>query len=364
VAGGTPIVNLASRKHLRRSDGTLLGLRQKLPWPANKPFRILSIDGGGIKGILPASVLSQIEEKYLDRPIGNYFDLIAGTSTGGIISLGLALGLCARKILELYTNHGAEVFPPLSFDPFGLRKKMRFLSNITHYAYRADVLRGHLDNIFRDLTLGDAKTRLCVPSFDGFTEVYIFKTPHHADYKLDWRERIVTVAMATAAAPTFFPVYKDGGRFFADGGVWANNPVMLALVDTLACYEIDRRQIQILSLGCGDSAISITPTQIKFGGLWDWKDVISSAMHLQSQNAIGQAGLLIGRDHLLRLNADAPPDGPIAMDDFIRSIKILPDSATRLVEEYGPTIRERFLYDLASPFPAFYGPRCANSEVR
>src|SRR5690242_20691333 len=94
----------------RRFSGTLQGLRKPLPWPEGKPFRILSIDGGGIRGILPAAILTEIETRYLGgRCVGDYFDMITGTSTGGIIALGLSIGKTAKTILNLYMQHGAEV---------------------------------------------------------------------------------------------------------------------------------------------------------------------------------------------------------------------------------------------------------------
>src|SRR5262249_53940824 len=155
-------------------------------------------------------------------------------------------------------------------------------------------------------------------------------------------------AMATAAAPTYLPVYKDRGRFFADGGVWANNPVMIGLVDALVCNRLDRRQVHILSLGCGDTDMRITNSQILLGGLWSWRKIISSAMHLQSQNAIGQAGLLVGRDQLLRLNAPAMPENPIAMDDYERACRELPPIAERLADENGEYVRDRFLFEPAT----------------
>ena len=100
-------------KPTRRSDTILQTRRQPLPWPDDANFRILSIDGGGIKGIFPAAVLAYLEENCLDgQPIGDYFDLIAGTSTGGIIALGLGAGLAARSLLDLYANEGHRVFPP------------------------------------------------------------------------------------------------------------------------------------------------------------------------------------------------------------------------------------------------------------
>src|SRR5882757_5737701 len=101
----------------RRSSGTLQGLREPLPWPEGRPFRILSIDGGGIRGILPASILTKLEERYLPgKSAGDYFDLITGTSTGGIIALALSIGLPARTILDIYLQQGAEIFPTLDFD--------------------------------------------------------------------------------------------------------------------------------------------------------------------------------------------------------------------------------------------------------
>jgi patatin-like phospholipase/acyl hydrolase len=345
---------------LRRSSGTLQGLRKQLPWPENKPFRILSIDGGGIRGTLPAAILAELEDRYLGgKSAGDYFDLITGTSTGGIIGLGLSIGKTARSILDLYIDHGQEVFPTVRWDVFNLRKHWRFFQALQHHRYKAHKLETLLKSVFSERTLGDAQRRLCVPSFDGFTEVNVFKTPHHFDYRMDWKERLLTVAMATAAAPSYFPIYKNGGRYFADGGVWANNPVMIGLVDALVCYQLERRQVHILSLGTGDTEIRFTENQIIHGGLVDWYEIISSAMHLQSQNATGQAGLLIGRDQLLRLNAPPMPDDPIALDDYDRARSELPAIAAQLVSAHGQAIQDRFLFEEAEPYIAFYGPRAS-----
>jgi patatin-like phospholipase/acyl hydrolase len=344
----------------RRSSGILQGLRDPLPWPEGEPFRILSIDGGGIRGILPATILTELETRYLGgRCIGDYFDLITGTSTGGIIALGLSIGKTAQEILELYIKHGDKVFPPARFNLFNIRKAWRWIQGAQHHRYDPTQLENPLKFIFGAATIGDAERRLCIPSFDGFTEVNIFKTPHHRAYKMDWEEDMVTVAMATAAAPTYFPVYKNGQRMFADGGVWANNPVMIGLVDALVCYQLQRRQVHILSLGTGDTEIQFSEGQILYGGLLDWAEIIASAMHLQSQNADGQAGLLIGRDQLIRLNAPRPPAGtkPIDLDDYARASAELPHIARKLVDDKGDVIRDRFLFAPADPYPAMYGRR-------
>src|SRR5207244_2324882 len=105
-----------------------------------------------------------------------------------------------------------------------------------------------------------------------------------------------------------------------DGGVWANNPVMIALVEALASFDVSREQIRIFSLGCGDGLYSVGGTKRTWGGMWQWRDIITAAMRLQSQNALGQAGLLIGRENLLRI--DLPPDFPaIDLDDWQMSVQ-------------------------------------------
>jgi patatin-like phospholipase/acyl hydrolase len=344
-----------------------------LPWSEGTPFRILSVDGGGIRGILPAAILTELEDRYTGgRSAGDYFDLIAGTSTGGIIALGLAKGLRAKRILDIYTELGPRVFPRPQDRGTKIQRVWRDLRSYWYYAYEPAPLKEELARVLGTAIVGDSLRRLCIPSFDGFTETFVFKTPHHPDYKLDWRESMVTVAMATAAAPAYFPVYRDRApiapdtqvsalgrspRHFGDGGVWANNPLMIALVDALVCYKLDRRQVHILSLGTGDTEMRITEQQTKLGGLWHWRKIIESAMHLQSQNAIGQAGLLIGRNQLIRLNAPSMPEAPIMLDDYGRARSELPPIAAGLVTEFGNMIRDRFLFDAADVFTAFHGPR-------
>src|SRR5580700_7112905 len=98
-----------------RSAGAIPQRRVPQAWPKDRRFRILSIDGGGIRGIFPAAVLAGLERRFTGgRSIANYFDLIAGTSTGGILALGLGAGYNASDLLELYTLRGCEVFPPFA----------------------------------------------------------------------------------------------------------------------------------------------------------------------------------------------------------------------------------------------------------
>lgn len=337
----------------RRSDGTIQQRRLQLPWPKDRPFRILSIDGGGICGILPASVLAELEGRFLDgAPISNYFDLIAGTSTGGIIALALGKGLTAAQARDLYVERGGLIFPPTT--AYGRAK--RWLWRTQRYAYERKPLEDELLRILGDLALGELKARLCIPSFEGhYGEPWIYKTPHHPDYKRDKFERMKTVGLATAAAPTYFAALPNNGYTMVDGGLWANNPIMNALVDTLACFDLDRPQVRILSLGCGETAFKVDEAKAT-GGLWQWKFVMNAAMRAQSLNALGQAFLLVGKDQVIRL--DAPESGnPIELDDYKRARAELPLMARSLVEASGHKIAEMFLKESAEKFEPFANDR-------
>lgn len=330
----------------RRSDGTQQGLRVPLPWPKERPFRILSIDGGGICGILPASVLTELEGRFLDgRSVARHFDMIAGTSTGGIIALALAHGLTAREIRDVYVERGGLIFPP----PSRIERLARFIRKQHRYVYERKPLEDELLRIFGETTFGAARTRLCIPAFEGVHgEPFIFKTPHHPIYQKDRFERMVRVGLSTAAAPTYFEALPNNGYIMVDGGLWSNNAVMNAVVDALACYDLDRRQIQVLSLGCGETEFKVDANKSS-GGQIQWRGVIFAAMKAQSHNALGQAGLLIGRDRLQRI--DAPESSnPIALDDYLRAKAEIPLMARSLVEGAGQDIRRRFLSDEVEPY--------------
>ena len=336
----------------RRSSGALKYRREALKWRTGREFRILSLDGGGIRGVFPASVLAGLEERYLHgESLAKHFDLIAGTSTGGIIAIGLGAGLRAADIQRMYIERGDKIFPPDGAGPAGVAQRgMRWMSKWFRYRYDRSALNQLLKELLGDLRLEESLTRLCIPSFDGrHGEVYIFKTPHHPDFKLDGVEYIRKVAAATAAAPTFFRPLRDGGYVFVDGGVWANNPVMVAVVDALSCFDVPRNRISVLSLGCGTGSCRLTRTQMFGGGILAWRYVIDTAMSLQSQNALGQAGLLIGAERLMRI--DAPPASKnIELDDWRRAVSELPAAADQALAEHGDAIADAFFTEPAEPY--------------
>lgn len=324
----------------RRSEGTRSTLRPAQPWPEERPFRLLSIDGGGVRGLLPALVLAEIEKRYLGgEPIGRHFDMITGTSTGGIIALGLGHGLSAQEIADFYIERGERVFPPGNWVTRRLRSAFGWVG-ITH---DRRILEAELRRILGHETFGNSKVPLCIPAFEGrFGEPYIYKTPHHPDYKMDGRERMVDVGVATAAAPTVYKAVERDGYTFIDGGIWANNPVMVGVVDALSCFAIDRRQLHVLSLGTGRERFRVG-RWARIGGKLLWAGpFVSAAMAAQSHNAVGQAGLLLGRDHITRVDGPETTD-LVDLTDVRRAVAELPGVARELANAYGGQIREGFL---------------------
>lgn len=178
-------------------------------------FRILSLDGGGIKGALLAAIEEEIKE-----PIGEYFDLIAGTSTGGILALGLGFRIPTGKIMEFYRDMDPLIFPATG--RLGVKGFVRqiFGTKHSHAELRAALLR-----VLADRKFGESRSRLIIPTYDAVRgRIFLLKTAHHPRFHYDVGALAVDVALATSAAPTYFaaaafPTHL--GSSFVDDGVWA-----------------------------------------------------------------------------------------------------------------------------------------------
>ncbi|MFI7543804.1 CBASS cGAMP-activated phospholipase [Actinoplanes sp. NPDC049599] len=272
---------------------------------AGRRFQILSLDGGGLRGMFSAAVLAGLEED-LDVRIADHFDLIAGTSTGGIIALGLGLGLTPRDILRFYTDHGPRIFRD--------RSRLRSMRQVLRAKYAAEPLRAALTEVLGQRMFGQSTKRLLITSYNiGADDVYLFRTPHLETLKRDWRERAVDVAMATAAAPTYLPGMPLGGARLIDGGIWANNPAMVALTEAVGPLGVPLDQIRIFSLGTTTDRRHRS-RRLDRGGLLPWaRDAVEVLMRAQSESANKQVRHFLGKDRVLRLNPTVPT-GALALD--------------------------------------------------
>lgn len=325
-----------------RKANALRAKRQRQPWPKGQPFKILSLDGGGIKGIYTAHLLQKCEQTLTGgRPLAAYFDMIAGTSTGGIIALGLGLGRTSEEIVSFYGTDGRRIFPPYPTSWWG--KCWRTVSSIFRPLLNHQELEAALRHRFRDDALGQAYPRIVIPAFMmPKTEIAVFKTDHHPDFRNDHAAPAWRVARATSAAPTYLKGHEhsESGQIFIDGGVWANNPVMIAMVEALSSYDISIGQIEVLSIGTGNQPFELSRNRV-FAGLLAWRAVVKAAMFLTTDNATSQAMLLLGPDNFLRIEPTGQA-GSIELDDFDRAFAELPPLAAEQFLDHQSSLSKFF----------------------
>lgn len=317
--------------------------------------RVLSIDGGGIKGALPAAFLARIEEATGKR-IVEQFDLIAGTSTGGIIAIGLGLGMSAREILELYVKRGQEIFSNAGDKSLLDRLTPDVVRRRTEVKYDPASLQSVLEGCWGSRMLGESQARLVIPAYHPTQRgVYVFKTAHHPRFQMDWKCPAVDVAMATAAAPTYFPAHMiASGEILIDGGIWANNPVAVAATEAVSVLGWPAESVRILSLGCTEADYSVPH---ETGELQLALELADLFMQCQSQGATGMAQLLIGHSQAgARFHRYQPvvPHKTFALDG-VAQVAELVSLGQAEARKALPKVTEVFFGEPAHRFVPVYG---------
>lgn len=274
-------------------------------------FRILALDGGGIKGTFTASVLSTLQEQSSVR-VQDSFDLIVGTSTGGILALGLGLGFQPDKLLNFYVNNGPDIFPCTG----RIARARASIRQLFSSKLASEPLEKALDDVLGERLLGDAATPLVIPSYDAVAgRIYLFKTPHGLNSNADAGLKAADVGLATAAAPTYFRSAKSRNRKgarYVDGGVWANNPAMIGIVEAIAFHGCSIDEISLLSVGTTEETFNISQHTNSGVGKWN-VGLLSLLMEGQSEAASAQGSLLL-KDRFHRINVNVR-EGEYAMDD-------------------------------------------------
>lgn len=296
-----------------------------------------------MKGVFVAAVLAAVEET-CDTTIVDHFDLVVGTSTGGIIALGLGLGMSPRQILEFYIEEGRSIFPG------GV---LRNIGRFYFTKYKSEPLEGALKQIFGKRTLGQSSKRLVIPSYDLTTgEVCLYKTRHSAHYSHDYKLPAWKIALATSAAPTYFPTCRViDQRRLIDGGVWANNPAMVGLTEAVGVLNHRIENVNVLSLGTTGEVVD-NEKRLDSGGFWQWKyKGIDTVMNAQSDGIDKQMGLMLTEERYLRINPKVP-EAMFKMDGLIRVDELI-GLARGETRKYSVALRQRFLDHRAVPFQAY-----------
>lgn len=232
----------------------------------SQKFRILSIDGGGIRGMIPAKVLSELELELIkinpDKKLYEYFDLICGTSTGAILAIAISLGIPASDLVKFYKENAQLIFPK-----WYLKILPRSSRAIVTSIYSNKQLRRKLKEIYSAAnggtppTLNDLKAKVCIPTFNGVDgKINVLKTRHNAEYVRDYKLPAHEVALSSASAPVYFPPHTfsfsnehgSGQNVnMIDGGVFANNPSLIGILEATDKMGHNFSNIQLLSLGTG-----------------------------------------------------------------------------------------------------------------
>ena len=244
-----------------------------------KLIKILSIDGGGIRGIIPATILADIERR-TKRPIAELFDLIAGTSTGGIIALGLTKPgagnkpqYTAQQIAQLYETDGSTIFSS------SIWHRLYAVGNFLEEKYPSSGIESVLDKYFGEARLKDVLTNVLISSYELEKRFSFFFKSSRAKQRADYDFPMKKVARATSAAPTYFEPLKleaqESPGYYAliDGGVYANNPAMCGYVEAVS-MQTEPCEFLVVSLGTGELTRPIPYEDAKDWGLAMWAQPI------------------------------------------------------------------------------------------
>jgi patatin-like phospholipase/acyl hydrolase len=328
--------------------------------PAQLAFQILSLSGGGFLGLYTACVLAELESS-AGRPLASCFDLIAGTSVGGIIALGLAKGTSAEAIRDSFIKDGPQIFsvkrPPQNL----VTKRLSLLDNATRAKYLPGALRRTIENIVgKDSKIGDLTHRVMIPTVNltkGSPQV--FKTDHHPTFVRDWKVPIVDVALATSAAPTFFPLHRIGGEMFADGGLYANSPDELALHEAEYFLDQPRSGLSVLSVGTTTAKFSFSNSAETDLGWMGWMDNQRLPRVMIATQQLNAEFMMRHRlnDNYLRIDHQQSPEQErfLSLDGAspgaIGDLRALAESSVR--DHLGKPILPTMLRHSAPP-PTFY----------
>jgi uncharacterized protein len=251
---------------------------------SSQKFTILSIDGGGIRGVIPAKVLAELEQKLEEtqpeKKLYEHFDLICGTSTGAILAIAIALGIPASDLVKFYKQNALIIFPKWYLKVLP-RKARAIITSI----YSNRKLRKKLKEIYAaanngiDPILKDLKTNVCIPVFNGNDgQINVLKTKHHEEYLRDYKLPAFEVALSSASAPVYFPPHTfsfsnehgSGTNVnMIDGGIFANNPSLIGILEATDKLGYNFEDIHLLSLGTGKGK-HIIKSGWKPKDIWYW----------------------------------------------------------------------------------------------
>ena len=310
-------------------------------------YHVLALSGGGYRGLYTATVLAELEAA-LGRPFASHFDLICGTSAGGILALGLAAEIPAAELKALFEDNGSRIF--------GCRSLSRRLFGFWLTAKHAS---GGLEKVlterFQSRCMGDLKHRVLVPAVNYSTgRGQFFKTPHHPTFELDHRMTLVDVARATAAAPVYFPLSRNSRGVFADGGLVGNAPGLFGLHEVRTFLAPDESaRVRVLAIGTMTIGATVRGDASLDRGFGMWRgslfDLVISAQESSVDYMLRQS---LGSSYY-QIDDKATPD----QSRDVKTLDRVSVGSTNTLKDRGAHAAQRALGDpLFQPFRAHQAP--------
>lgn len=282
----------------------------------DRPLRVLSLAGGGFLGLYTAVVLEALEAR-AGEPLARRFDLLTGTSIGGLLALALAYEIPMARMVRLFTERGSAVFSNRALPGGALSRLLDLSRSMLGPKYSGKALRDSLLANFGDQRLAQALHPVVVPAVDIVQcKTKVFKTPHGPASQGDGDLRAVDVAMAACAAPAYFPSVRIGRRIYADGGLFAAGPDQVALHELQHFVGLDPNRVSMLSIGTATGHYRPAKGVRDDSGAVGWLSggrLVLTLIAVQQQHVQAMVEDRLG-DRYLRLDADWPPDARLGID--------------------------------------------------
>jgi len=284
--------------------------------PPPRPFRILSLAGGGFLGLYTATVLEALEAR-AGVPLARRFDLIAGTSIGGVLALALAYEVPMARLVRLFVEQGPAVFSGRALPHGAVSRLIDLTRSVVGPKYSGDALRAALASELGERRLDDAEHPILVPAIDvERCRTKVFKTPHAAASRGDGALRAVDVAMAACAAPTYFPSVRLDGRLYADGGLFAVAPDQVALHEAEHFIGIDAARVEMLAVGTATTHYRPAEGVRDDAGAVGWLSegrLVLTLISVQQQHVQAMVEDRLG-ERYFRLDATWPSEAGLGID--------------------------------------------------
>jgi patatin-like phospholipase/acyl hydrolase len=323
-------------------------------------YHVLALSGGGYRALYTATILKEFEQ-VLGRPIASHFDLICGTSAGGLLALGLASEIPASDLKSLFEDQGPTIFNTRNF----ARKRLGFLSRAKHSNAG---LRSVLEERFGTTTMGDLKHRVLIPAVNYTTgRGQFFKTPHHPTFEMDYRMSLVDVALATSAAPVYFPSVRNERGVFVDGGLVGNAPGLFGLheVRTFLAPKQDVR-IRVLAIGTMTVGATVSGGRDLDQGIIGWGSTLFDLVISAQESSVDYMLTQSLGDCYLKIDDQVTPQ----QSGDVKALDDVSAASTNTLRDRGTAAAQRALGDSRfKPFrshhaarPTFYHGPNKNSE--